>query len=186
MPDKFYISDLHFGHKNILRFDNRPFFTLEEMKETLIENWNKAVKKNDEVYVLGDMFWHNEEAPAILERLKGKKCLVLGNHDRVNATMAKYFVWCDRRMEIIRDGDDKVVLCHFPIAHWPGQDHMPSTIHLYGHIHQGRDARPFELYTKMWEEQIGIPYMAANVGCMVDYMGYTPRRLEEIKKAKGW
>lgn len=186
MSDKFYISDLHFGHKNILRFDNRPFFTLEEMKEALIENWNKIVKKNDEVYVLGDMFWHNEEAPEILERLKGKKFLILGNHDRVNTTMAKYFVWCDRRMEIIRDGDDKVVLCHFPIAHWPGRDHTPSTIHLYGHIHQGRDSRPFELYTKMWEEQIGIPYMAANVGCLMDYMGYTPRRLEEIKKAKGW
>lgn len=186
MPEKFYISDLHFGHKNILRFDSRPFFTLEEMKEALIENWNKVVKKNDEVYVLGDMFWNNKEAPAILERLKGKKFLVLGNHDRINATMAKYFVWCDRRMEIIRDGDDKVVLCHFPIAHWPGQDHTPSTIHLYGHIHQGRDSRPFELYTKIREEHVGIPYMAANVGCMMDYMDYTPRRLEEIKKARGW
>ena len=54
---KFYISDLHFGHKNILAFDNRPFFTLSEMEETLINNWNNRATKNDEVYILGDMFW---------------------------------------------------------------------------------------------------------------------------------
>lgn len=60
---KFYISDLHFGHKNILTFDNRPFFTLAEMEQTIISNWNNRVEKNDEVYVLGDMFWYNDEAP---------------------------------------------------------------------------------------------------------------------------
>ena len=55
LPSKFYISDLHLGHKNILAFDNRPFFSLEEMTETIISNWNSVVSKNDSVYVLGDM-----------------------------------------------------------------------------------------------------------------------------------
>lgn len=45
LPSKFYISDLHLGHKNILAFDNRPFFSLEEMTETIISNWNSVVGK---------------------------------------------------------------------------------------------------------------------------------------------
>ena len=183
---KFYIGDMHFGHKNCLVFDNRPFSNLEEMEQTLILNWNDRIEKNDEVYILGDMFWHNQEAPRILSELKGRKYLILGNHDRVNAEMAKYFEWCDRRIEVIKDEGQKVVLCHFPIAHWDGQCHTPQTIHLYGHIHQGRDTRPFEKYGKMWEKEMGMTFKAANVGCMVDYMDYTPRMLEEIKKAKGW
>lgn len=183
---KFYISDIHIGHKNILTFDNRPFFTLEEMRDCLIANWNSRVTKNDEVYILGDMFWHNDEAPGILSELKGRKYLILGNHDRVNAEMAKHFVWCDTRLEYIKDEGQKVVLCHYPIAHWDGQDHTPQTIHLYGHIHQGRDARPFEKYVKLWEKTMGMTFKAANVGCMMPYMDYTPRTLEEIKKAKGW
>ena len=70
---KFYISDLHFGHKNILKFDNRPFFTLEEMEKTLISNWNNKISKNDDVYILGDMFWHNEDATR-------NYCRILNSH----------------------------------------------------------------------------------------------------------
>ena len=83
------------------------------MEQTLINNWNSRVTKNDEVYILGDMFWYNEEAPRILSELKGRKYLILGNHDRVNAEMAKHFVWCDKRLEGIKDEGQKVVLCHF-------------------------------------------------------------------------
>lgn len=183
---KFYISDLHIGHKNILKFDNRPFQTLEEMKETIISNWNSRVEKNDEVYILGDMFWHNEEAPEILSKLKGRKYLILGNHDRVNSSMEKYFVWCDRKMETIKDNGKKIVVCHYPIAHWEGQYHDPPTIHLFGHIHQGIDERLFKEYYKIYEEKTGQKFFAANVGCMLSYMNYTPRTLEEIITAKGW
>ena len=84
------------------------------MKEVIIENWNSCVQKNDEVYILGDMFWYNDEAPEILKQLKGKKYLILGNHDRINVDMAKYFVWCDKKLVTIKDGEDKLVLCHFP------------------------------------------------------------------------
>ena len=177
---KFYISDLHIGHKNILAFDSRPFFTLVEMHDCLIANWNSRVTKNDEVYILGDMFWRNEEAPKILSQLKGRKYLVLGNHDRVNAEMAKHFVWCDRRLEYIKDEGQKVVLCHYPIAHWDGQDHTPQTIHLYGHIHQGRDSRPFEKYVKLWEKTMDMTFKAANVGCMMPYINYCPQSFHDL------
>ena len=89
---KFYISDLHFSHKNILSFDNRPFFTISEMNEVIINNWNSVVSSNDEVYILGDMFWNNNDINDILPMLKGRLYLIKGNHDSVNAEMNKRFV----------------------------------------------------------------------------------------------
>ena len=78
----FFTSDLHFFHKNIIRFDNRPFTSVEEMNETLIRNWNRKVKKDDLVYILGDISWGNdEETCAIFARLNGRKVLIKGNHD---------------------------------------------------------------------------------------------------------
>ena len=78
----FYISDLHFGHKNIIAFDNRPFKTVEEMDEVLISNWNQTVSSGDHVYILGDLCWGKaKDWPAVLERLSGNKHLIRGNHD---------------------------------------------------------------------------------------------------------
>ena len=53
----FFTSDLHFGHENAIRFDNRPFKSIEEMDTELIRRWNEKVGKGDLVYVLGDMIW---------------------------------------------------------------------------------------------------------------------------------
>ena len=57
MSKKFYISDLHIDHANILGFDNRPFKDVEEMNNELIHRWNDVVSDGDLVYILGDMFW---------------------------------------------------------------------------------------------------------------------------------
>ena len=62
MSKKFYISDLHLGHNNIIRLDNRPFKNMTEMETTIINNWNSVVSDNDQVYILGDMFWNNDRA----------------------------------------------------------------------------------------------------------------------------
>lgn len=174
IPKKFYISDLHIGHKNILAFDNRPFFSLEEMTETIISNWNSVVGKNDSVYVLGDMFWNNAEIPIVLPRLNGVKFLVKGNHDRVNEEMKKHFVWI-KDYAVIKDGKEHVVLCHYPIAHWINADY--DYIHLYGHIHNGRDTRPFDEYAQQMRER-GFPYKCANAGCMLH--DYTPVTLDNL------
>lgn len=61
MAKNFYIADTHFGHKNILKYDNRPFFTTEEMDNELVERWNAAVDPSDTVYILGDFCWKGEE-----------------------------------------------------------------------------------------------------------------------------
>lgn len=179
MNKKFYISDLHIGHKNILSFDNRPFFNMQDMTETIISNWNKVVSNGDSVYVLGDMFWKNDNAADILSRLNGDIYLVCGNHDRLNADMKRHIMWAKEYVEIKDNGRD-VVLCHYPIAHWRNADY--GTIHLYGHIHQGRDSRPFDEYKVIMRKR-DAPYECYNVGCMLSYMNYTPRTLDEIINA---
>lgn len=176
MSKKFYTSDLHIGHKAILTFDNRPFFTLKEMHETIIKNWNETVSNNDFVYVLGDMFWDNSLIPEILPQLNGTKFLIKGNHDRINSEHRKYFKWI-KDYAIIKDGNDHVVLCHFPIAHWQNADY--GYVHLYGHIHNARDNRPYKEYKKLMQQR-GFPYRCYNVGCMLH--GYKPVTLEQLMK----
>ena len=73
----YFTSDLHLGHRNIIRLCNRPFATIEEMDETLIRNWNAKVTNGDTVYILGDLLFRNEKsAEEYLKQLKGKKHLI--------------------------------------------------------------------------------------------------------------
>ncbi len=82
---KFVTSDLHFGHKNIIKYCNRPFNSVKKMDNILIQNWNDLVGKTDEIYVLGDFFMKRKNdrhyIESILKRLNGKIHLILGNHD---------------------------------------------------------------------------------------------------------
>ena len=177
---KRYISDYHIGHSNALIFDSRPFSSLDEMHEKIILNWNNTVNDGDEVYILGDFAWKNDAGLEVLKQLKGRKYLILGNHDRLNAELTGQFVWV-KEMETVKDGENHVVLCHYPIAHWRNADY--GYIHLYGHIHMGRDAAPYEEYAAKMKER-NIPYECYNVGCMMPYMDYTPRTLEEIRAGR--
>ena len=86
MHKTFFLSDPHFSHANIITFKDkegkliRPFNSIEEHDELIIENWNKIVRKVDRAYILGDVVIHRKALP-ILNRLNGRKKLVLGNHD---------------------------------------------------------------------------------------------------------
>ena len=74
-------SDLHFGHKNILKFCKRPWDTVEEMDEGLIQNWNRVVGKDDLVFDLGDFaFASNSKWKDLLSQLNGHHYFILGNH----------------------------------------------------------------------------------------------------------
>lgn len=88
----FYIADMHFGHKNVIRYDNRPFDSIEEMDKAMITLWNETVGDNDVVYILGDFSWYKEEKTAfILGCLKGHKVLIKGNHDHISPKVARHF-----------------------------------------------------------------------------------------------
>ena len=84
MARDYFIADTHFGGENIRRYENRPFASAEEMDEAFIANWNQTVNSEDTVYVLGDFsdYGKPEKDAEILQRLKGRKILVMGNHDR--------------------------------------------------------------------------------------------------------
>ena len=78
----FYTADLHFGHQNVLKYDKRPFADINEMDRALIELWNGRVSDDDDVYIVGDFAFKNEKPEEwYLEQLKGKKHLIIGNHD---------------------------------------------------------------------------------------------------------
>ena len=116
----FFTADTHFGHASILKLCKRPFKTIEEMNETMIKNWNDRVKDTDTVYIVGDMFYRCTDAEDILKRLKGKKRLIVGNHDSswINGVnLDKYFLSVDKLLEI-SDGKHPLCLCHYPLLTW--------------------------------------------------------------------
>lgn len=78
----YIISDTHFSHKNIIDYCNRPFQTVEEMNNTMINNWNRVVTNNDLVIHLGDVgLGSKEQVSSIIQQLNGRKMLIMGNHD---------------------------------------------------------------------------------------------------------
>ncbi|MBQ2803763.1 MAG: metallophosphoesterase [Lachnospiraceae bacterium] len=76
----YFIADTHFSEEGMLHYENRPFENTEEMDATIISNWNRLIKDEDCIYVLGDWGAEGHEAE-ILNKLKGRKYLVKGNHD---------------------------------------------------------------------------------------------------------
>lgn len=149
MNNIFFISDTHWSHSNILRFTDsksgeliRPQFnSIEEMNETLIQNWNKVVTPQDKVYHLGDViFGANQNFDKILSRLNGKKRLIAGNHDDLkDQNLTKHFqkisLW-----RIFKEFD--FLVSHVPIFHG---EIRKVKFNVHGHIHQNPDVSPFHL-----------------------------------------
>lgn len=176
----FFTSDLHFFHKNVIRFDNRPFTSVEDMNETLIRNWNRKVKNNDLVYILGDISWGNdEETCGIFARLKGRKVLIKGNHDKIRGNIKNYFEEITDYKEITLPGNKCVVLCHYPIVFF--NKHHYGAFMFYGHVHNSHKWQMTENY-KFELEQLGIRCNMFNVGTMIH--NYEPVTFEEITGIK--
>ncbi len=179
MSRRVYISDWHYGHGNIIAFDNRPFRSVEQMNEALVERWNSVVEPGDIVYVLGDMFWCNSSvAIPILQKLNGQKFLIKGNHDRCNdSRFLKQFVKVAEYLEV-EDDERKVVLCHYPIPCF--KNHFYGWYHLYGHVHNSFEANMMEHTKYLMQELYGHKCLMFNVGAMMPWMNFTPRTLDQI------
>ena len=178
-----YISDLHFGHKNILAYDNRPFQSIEEHDEFLIKKWNETVADDDIVYILGDISWHNvTKTVEILRSLKGKKVLVSGNHDGEligKQIFADEFSRIAPYMEI-KDRGRFVVLCHYPILTFNNQFNA-NAHHLYGHTHTSFDDNIINhAKSTMASLYLKPEHQMYNVGAMKPYINYRPKTLDEI------
>lgn len=178
MSKNFYISDLHFGHFNIIKYDNRPFKNANQMDKILIENWNNAVSNNDTVYILGDISWHNnEDTVKIFQSLNGHKVLIKGNHDKLSQPLAKCFDKICDYLEI-NDGTNRIIMSHYPILFWNGQ--FRDTVHLYGHVHNSHQWNMCESWLSEARQLQDIPMRMYNVGCMMGWINYTPCTLDEI------
>ncbi len=158
----FLIADTHFGHKNVIKYENRPFSNVAEMDGTLITNWNSTVDMNDTVFMLGDFSFYNKtKTIEICRQLNGKKILVMGNHDNESY---RFYLDC---------GFDEVsrypilyqnfwILSHEPIYI---NENMPYA-NIYGHIHNNPS------YNN---------YSSQSFCVSVERINYTPIDFEEIK-----
>lgn len=180
----FFTSDLHFGHRNIIRFCSRPVRDERHMKEVLIENWNRVVGEKDIVVDLGDLCWFdsNKEIQKIYNQLNGKIFQQMGNHDseRGFREMPKHVTLVDDiTMYWITLPDDptvyEVTASHFPLMTWPGRGRRKS-INLFGHIHtcSTTNSTDFDGNLPLWKEQ------QYDVG--TDNNGLTPIEFRDILK----
>lgn len=169
----FFTSDLHFGHKNIIKYCNRPFATVQEMDEEMIARINARVGEQDHLWILGDFaFCTEERIIEILEKIKCAKGLIKGNHDN-----GKTFKSDDIREQLslgyfpfehtIKLGDDTIFLKHFPMFTW-NKSHLDDNYHLFGHVHG-------QYRKSLWSNK------TIDVG--VDAWNFYPQTWEELKNA---
>jgi calcineurin-like phosphoesterase family protein len=148
----FFTADEHYGHANIIKHCNRPFNSLGEMDDTITNNFNSVVKKNDVTVHAGDFAWRTPQD--YIKKLNGSHIFIKGSHDSWLPASAKY-MW--RKMF---DGK-LIVVCHYAMRTWERAHH--KSWQLYGHSH-GR------------LEPVGLQY---DVG--VDNNNFYPVSLDEIK-----
>lgn len=131
MSNVFVISDTHFFHHKVIQFEHeaRPFDTVEEMNEKIIDNWNRVVTKRDKVIHLGDVLFGGVKNIDILDRLKGNKVLVMGNHDeKINAGL--WLTKFDDLHGALKY--DNCILTHVPVH--PDQFYRFDA-NVHGHLH---------------------------------------------------
>ncbi|MBP2656742.1 MAG: phosphoesterase [Firmicutes bacterium] len=160
MGNIFMISDMHFGHKHIIRYENRPFATVDEMDNTMIQNWNQMIGKDDVVFVLGDVsFYNKEKTTQIIQSLHGYKTLIIGNHDEGRSVTWWREVGFEEVYRYPIVYEKFYILSHDPLYM---SKNMPYA-NIHGHTH----------HLKYEDTQ----FFNVSVECI----NYTPMRFDEIK-----
>ena len=179
--DVFFISDLHVGHANVIRFDGRPFQSTDEMHAELIKRWNSVVGPDSLVYFLGDLsFSRSGLTKWFVSQLNGRIWAIAGNHDRPSKLRE-----LDRFEDVHEYGTEvgildedtigtrgsqgyqKIVLSHYPILSW-NKSHYGAW-HLHGHCHGSLVKSQPDYYKRK----------VMDVGCnMIDY---TPISYGQVK-----
>lgn len=160
MMSTFFVADTHFNDEDILMYENRPFSSIKEMNQILINNWNRVVDKYDTVYVLGDF-----GDISFLESLNGAKYLVKGNHDiQVNDFYRSSGFKEVYDYPIVLD--DFWILSHAPLY---VNENMPYA-NLFGHVHNS---------------PIIKDYSSHHFCVSAERISYTPVSFEFIKEKVG-
>lgn len=162
MSKTFFIADTHFGDKDILMYENRPFASVEEMNTTIISNWNSVVDDDDTVFVVGDFFSGENPNFQIISKLKGHIKLIVGNHDTPYLDIYEQF----GNLEII---PYEIILDEFwMVSHKPKYVclNMPYA-NIFAHVH----ANP--MYSSVSPRSFCVS---------VERINYTPIEFGEIKE----
>ncbi|MGU3479166.1 metallophosphoesterase [Methylobacterium sp. D48H] len=182
----FFTADLHLGHASLITGDvgrTRPFTSIEEHDEAIIARWNETVTSNsDDVYVLGD-FALGLDAEALeraFRRLRGRKHLVVGNHDpKRTLRLAWSSQPTDLRRLAVDAGDRRydLTLCHYPMRAWSRVHH--GALHLYGHTHGGLPGtrRSADVGVDVWD------FRPVGMDEILDQMALSDRWPEELTYA---
>lgn len=169
----YFISDTHFNHKNIIKYCNRPFDNVEQMNETLVKNWNDIISEEDIVYHLGDFALGSKEfIQKILNKLKGKKYLIRGNHDKWSARIYEDFGFNVLKNAPIKLDEYKLMLSHIPI---PDTQIPKGFINLHGHIH---NKKLYECIEKYEPSKYSLE-KHINISC--DVIDFKPISLDRIR-----
>jgi calcineurin-like phosphoesterase family protein len=156
MKDVWITSDHHLGHKKSVGWD-RPFRSLGEMHQVMIERWNDCVGSDDVVWHLGDFAWYARTMDSLTPKLNGEKFLILGNHDTFNlGRYERYFNEVHEGPVVLDIDGVKLSLSHKP------EDGLSDLYRVHGHVHHEWKVKPGHL----------------NVG--VDVWDYRPVHLSEI------
>ena len=165
----YLIADPHFNHKNIIKYCDRPFSSVDEMNQVLIKNWNNTVKKEDRIFVLGDFCLSGKnKIIEIGKQLNGRKTLILGNHD--SASIKTYY---EAGFEMV--SKYPIFLKGFLLSHEPIPD--CRFINIHGHIHNKSIEEIDYLYLDKMPELKELYY---NVG--VDTNNFRPVSFKDIRK----
>lgn len=178
----FFTSDSHFQHTNIIKYCNRPFSSVEEMNEKLIQYWNETVSDDYIVFHLGDFaFCGPTKVREIKEQLNGKIILIKGNHD-YDSTLKLFDNVFDQLL--LNLNGDLVYLNHYPFLTFAGA-YRSNVYNLFGHIHTCKNLPPIEdpeIEQILNEDSSRAKYLLKNqydVG--VDNNDYRPVSWLEIK-----
>lgn len=161
----YFTSDTHFGHGGSLGIFRRPFGSVTEMNETMIERWNSSVAPDDEVWHLGDLALQMpiDKVAELFERLNGFKHLIAGNNDGPAVLSLLGWASVQHYAELEIEGRF-LVLCHYPFRSW-NRMHK-GALNLHGHSHGGLDPLPRQI----------------DVG--VDVWDFRPVTLDEILRSR--
>ncbi len=146
---------------------------MEDMTDKIIENINSRVKKDDTLYILGDVGCAEIDPTEYLKRIKCKKILIIGNHD-ARWMKHRHFRNCFEEIheiKAIRRNGPRIILCHYPLCEWDG--YWKGHYHFYGHVHNSEEGAG--------KIMAGIE-RAVNVG--VDVNDYMPKTIEELTGLK--
>jgi calcineurin-like phosphoesterase family protein len=148
--NKWFISDTHFSHTNIIRYAGRPFQTVDEMNDRLVKNWNGLVAPEDTIFFLGDFgLGKTDFLTNLCGRLHGHKVCIRGNHDGTPAKMHKIGFSLVLESAFLKIGHHLVELIHIPS--YPAPPHFQ----LHGHVHEKRPNtiidRQLNLCVEVWD-----------------------------------